>query len=296
MGRIRISSPDPDVRGCAYLTVTTGKPLIILVNGHWNRVLNKIGIAPGVGEEGYWNYFLQSGRFKMFIHNAQSFFCDSDYQEKPCYIDGSTLLGGDASGSQRKTKGYKYALENFKKITQNVGNQKVYIISHSEGCAFAAGVAKCLMEKGVKVGESIMLAADEGDEFDVEGNYPCYQLVAGWLSNYQEPNTLKQKTVFAVDPIVRDHMVKGVNKYGVFIQNGGSWKTVHGGIVSRDVFNLITQLKNVRAMQMFTKDGSIVYYAEPDPNQIWHKINDRYMNNKRIDTFYHNHMKKERKD
>lgn len=295
MGRVRISSPDPDVRGCAYLNVTMGKSLIILVNGHWNKILNKIGAAPKEGKEGYWNYFL-SGRVKGFIDIAQSFFGDSDYQSTPRYIDGSTQWGGDENGSERKKRGYQYTLENFKEITQNIGDKNVYIISHSEGCAFAAGVAKCLIEKGVKVGESIMLAADEGDEFNVEGNYPCYQLVAGWLSNYQEPNTLKQKTVFAVDPIVGDHMVKGVDKYGVFIQNGGSWKTVHGGIVSRGAFDLITQLKIVRAMQMFTKDGSIVYYAEPDPNQIWHVINDRYMHNKRIDSFYHNHMKKNRKD
>ncbi len=294
MGRVRISSPDPDVRGCAYLTVTTGKPLIILVNGHWNRMLNKIGIAPGVGEKGYWNYFLRHD-FETFIRKAQLFFNDTNYQIAPYYIDGSTLFGGDASGSQRKIKGYKYALENFKKITKNLGEKKVYIISHSEGCAFAAGVAKCLMEKGVKVGESIMLAADEGDEFDVEGNYPCYQIVAGWISNYRELGTLKDKTIFAVDPIVGDHMVKGVDKYGVYIQ-GHSMKYVHGGVVDSRIFETFAQLKSVVPRQILNKDGSISYFAEPDPNQIWHKINDRYMNNKRIDAFYHNHMKRERKD
>lgn len=129
MGRVRISSPDPDVRGCAYLTVTTGKPLIILVNGYWNRMLNKMGIAPKEGEKGYWNYFLRSD-FKDFFSCAKVFFRDIDYQTDPYYIDGSTLFGGDASGSQRKAKGYQYTLENFKKITQNVGDKKVYIISH----------------------------------------------------------------------------------------------------------------------------------------------------------------------
>lgn len=130
----------------------------------------------------------------------------------------------------------------------------------------------------------------------MEENYTCYQLVAGWVSNYRELNTLKDKTVFAIDPIVGDHMIKGVNKYGVFIQDGGSVATVHGGIISIGVFGLITQLKTVRAMQMFTKDGSVVYYADPDPLNIWHKINDRYMHNKRVDSYYHRHMKKERKD
>lgn len=295
MGRVKITSPDANVSGCAYLTVTTGKPLIIFVNGHWNKIMNKINMGSGEGSKGYWNYFLHD-EIDMFFNMAKNHFCDSDYQASPYFIDGSTLWGGDASGIQRKAKGYQYALENFKKITQNIGDKKIYLISHSEGCAFAAGVAKYLMEKGVKVGESIMLAADEGDEFNIEGNYPCYQIVAGWVSNYRELNTLKDKTVFAIDPIVGDHMIKGVNKYGVFIQQGGNVQTVHGGIISMSVFKLVTQLKIVRAMQRFTKDGSIIYYADPDPHHIWHKINDRYMHNEKIDSFYHNHMKIERKD
>lgn len=294
MGRVKISSPDANVSGCAYLTVTTGKPLIILVNGYWNKILNNVKMAPKEGEKGYWNYFLFD-RIDAFLRMAKSYFSDSDYQTDPYYIDGSTLFGGDASGSQRKAKGYQYTLENFRKITLNLGHKKVYIVSHSEGCAFAAGVAKCLMEKGVRVGESIMLAADEGDEFNVEGNYPCYQIVAGWISNYRELGTLKDKTVFAVDPIVGDHMTKGVSKYGVFIQEGGSVATVHGGIVNRGIFELIAQLKTVNTMQMFAKDGSIAYYADPDPRHIWHKINDRYMHNERIDTFYHNYIKRDRK-
>lgn len=284
MGRVRISSPDANVSGWAYLTVTTGKPLIILVNGHWNKILNAVKAAPKEGKEGYWKYFL-GYNFKTFIKNAQIFFKDTNYQEHPYYMDGSTLFGGDASGSERKVKGYQYALENFKEITQNVGDKKVYIISHSEGCAFAAGVAQFLMEKGVKIGESIMLAADEGDEFSVEGNYPCYQIVAGWLSSYIKRPGFIKKTAFSVDFIVGDHMVRGVDKYGVFIQKGGSWKTVHGGIVGKDIFNIITQLKNVILRQMFNKDGSISYFAEPDPEQIWHKINDSYIHNQRIDSF-----------
>jgi len=43
-------------------------------------------------------------------------------------------------------------------------------------------MAKALIERGYKVGESVMLSADEGDEFSVEGNYPCYQITAGRIS------------------------------------------------------------------------------------------------------------------
>lgn len=294
MGRVKISSPDSNVTGSAYLEVNTGKSQIILVNGHWNKILNNLGRAPGAGGEEYWKYFL-GDRLKPFFDNAKLHFNNFGYQTDPIYIDGSTKWGGDESGSQRKNRGYRYASEHFSEIKEGVGSKKVYLISHSEGCAFAAGVAKYLMEKGVKVGESIMLAADEGDEFSVEGNYPCYQIVAGWLDTYKEPKSLKQKTVFVVDPVVGDHIVKGVDKYGVFIKNGGNMLTVHE-IVETNIFDIITQLKNVIPQQMFTKEGTISYFAVPDPNQMWHKINDRYMYNKRIDSFYHNHMKRERKD
>lgn len=281
MGRVRISSPDANVSGWAYLTVTTGKPLIILVNGHWNKILNKIGAAPKEGKEGYWNYFLEDD-LETFIENAKTFFKDTDYQEDPYYIDGSTLYGGDESGGERKIRGYQYALKNFKEITQNIGDKKVYIISHSEGCAFAAGVARYLMEKGVQVGESLMLAADEGDEFSVEGNYPCYQLVLGWPSFYIKRPGFIKRTKFTVDIIVGDHMVRGVDKYGVFIVQKGSWDTVHGGIVSKDIFSIITQLKSVMLRKMFGKDGSIFYLADPDPDQVWYKINETVVHNKRI--------------
>ena len=179
MDIIKITSPQ--AVGSVKLKVT-GRPKLILVNGHWNRLLNLVNMSPGKNLREYWDYFLSyMGAFDAFIETAQAYFGDKNYQGKPFYADGSSLLGGDQSGNDRKIKGYQYAMQNIAEITKGVGNEKIYFISHSEGAAYAAGMAKALIEKGYKVGESVMLSADEGDEFTVEGNYPCYQITAGYI-------------------------------------------------------------------------------------------------------------------
>lgn len=295
MGKGIISSPDSNVIGKANVTITDGNPRLLLVNGHWNKMLHKIDGAPGEGGQNYWLFFL--GRsLNNFLSTAKQYFGDSNYQSEPIYIDGSTKWGGDENGNQRKNRGYQYAQEHFKEIAKGIGTRKIYIISHSEGGAFAAGIAKYLIEKGIEVGESIMLAADEGDEFTVEGNYHCYQIVGGWLSSYMDIQTRKKKNVFAIDPVVRDNMIKGVDKYGVCIINNAGLFTVHGGIINQNIFNIINQLKTVKVLQAFSSKGKIIYYAEPDNSEIWHKINNTYVHNKRIDSYFDNFTQKFRID
>ena len=41
---------------------------IIYVNGHWNRILNWAGFAPGSGGMDYWNYFSGS-----FLNSSRNF-------------------------------------------------------------------------------------------------------------------------------------------------------------------------------------------------------------------------------
>ena len=291
MAIIKVTSPQ--AVGSVKLKVT-GRPKLILVNGHWNRLLNLVNMSPGEDSENYWIYFLGGGNIlKEFIETAQKSFKDNNYQDKPFYVDGSSLLGGDQSGNDRKIKGYKFAMQHIAAITKGVGNEKFYFISHSEGAAYAAGMAKALIEKGYKVGESVMLSADEGDEFTVEGNYPCYQITAGYIEEEEyllsyispiHPSTIKKpKRKFHIDPIVGDHRIQGVNRYGVYISFNTKFETVHGSTIDVQIFNILKRLKKLKVIPQKLKGKTV--YMIADGNIIWHKIDNTVVVNKNIDIY-----------
>ncbi|ATV26644.1 hypothetical protein [Prevotella intermedia] len=301
MAVIKITSPQ--AIGNVKLKVI-GKPKLILVNGYWNRITNSIGISPGKGKKGYWDFFFTyRSSLNGFLKAAKVYFGDKNYQDIPFYADGSSLFGGDSSGEDRKNKGYEFANQHLAEITKGVGNEKIYFISHSEGAAYAAGMAKALIEKGYKIGESVMLSADEGDEFTIEGNYPCYQITAGRIE--KEPNTTyatstyvpnsvnypypvsgqNTKRRFYIDPIVGDHKIKGVNRYGIYIDFHASFSNVHASTIDESIFNKLRQLKTLKVIsrKMNGKTEHIIM----GKNVIWHKIDDKFVVNNNID-IYHN--------
>jgi hypothetical protein len=250
-------------------------PKILFVNGHWNRIANMLGMSPGKGGEKYWQYF--TGNLKSYIKEAESYFGITESIVK--YSDGSSAWGGSESGSERKSRGYKYGKDNFDDIINGLGKNKVYLVSHSEGGALAAGVAKYLSEKGIEIGESLMLSTDEGDEFTVEGNYPAYQIVAGYLSNVYIAN----KKLFNIDPVVQDNKVEGITRYGIFITNG-SFATVHGATIDKSFFAHAKTLKKISIGQAWNSKGNIVYQTTPmDDN--WYKVDDTTLYNKRVDLY-----------
>ena len=272
----------------------TGRPKLILVNGHWNRLLNIVNMSPGEDSEEYWNYFLmKEGMLKRFLKTAKTYFGDKNYQEEPYYADGNSLFGGDQSGNDRKRKGYKFAMQHIAEITKGVGNEKFYFISHSEGAAYAAGMAKALIEKGHKVGESVMLSADEGEEFTVEGNYPCYQITAGYVKEEDyllsyispiHPSTIKKpKRKFHMDPVVGDHKIQGVNRYGVYISFNTQFETVHGSTIDIQIFNILKRLKQLKIIPRKLKGKT--EYMIANGNIIWHKIDNTVVVNKNIDIY-----------
>ena len=120
MDIIKITSPQ--AVGSVKLKVT-GRPKLILVNGHWNRLLHSFNMSPGKPKYEYWSYFLAHKRtFNTFIENAKTYFGDKNYQDKPFYVDGTSLFGGDQSGNDRKIKGYNFAMQHIAEITKGVGN------------------------------------------------------------------------------------------------------------------------------------------------------------------------------
>ncbi|WP_261510980.1 hypothetical protein [Chryseobacterium paludis] len=258
----------------SYLKVK-GKSKIIFVNGHWNRIAYKLGMSPGAGGEQYWVFF--TGDVKKYKNSADAYF--NIKSDEPLFIDGSSLWGGSESGGQRKTRGYDYAKAHFDELKKGLGKEKVFLISHSEGGAHAAGICQYLTEQGIKVGESLMLSTDEGDEFSVEGNYPAYQIVAGYL----DEQWLTKKKMFAIDPVVMDNRVKGVNKYGVFISRG-SFTSVHGITIEDSVFNRVTKLKNTFVTPAWNSKGESISITNP-LDEDWYRIDDDILQNKKIDLY-----------
>ena len=298
MATIKITSPQ--AKGHAKITVK-GRPKLVFVNGHWNRVMNFLGMGPGKNKVPYWEYFLGgTGGVEEFINAAKAYFNDKNYQENPFYADGSSLCGGDMDGQERKNAGYAFTNEHIAEITKGVGNEKFYFVSHSEGCAYAAGMAKALIEKGYKVGESVMLSADEGDEFSVEGNYPCYQITAGRISielckrkrfrvGYVPPSRKDAgrrsslKRVFRIDPVVNDHRIRGITRYGVYLDKTATLSTTHASTIAIVVFAYIKHLKTIKVVPIKTKNK--VEYAIVGKNAIWHKIDDKFVINNNIDAY-----------
>ena len=125
MDIIKITSPQ--AVGSVKLKVT-GRPKLILVNGHWNRLLNLVNMSPGKNKSEYWDFFLEEqGSLKEFIKTAKEYFNNQNYQEEPFYVDGTSLFGGDQSGNDRKIKGYKFAMQNIAEITKG-GETKRFIL------------------------------------------------------------------------------------------------------------------------------------------------------------------------
>jgi hypothetical protein len=259
-----------------YLKVK-GMPKIIFINGHWNKIAHKIGMSPGSGGKSYWDFF--TGNLDGYINGAKSYLNIKELQKDPYFIDGSSLWGGSESGGERKERGYNYAKDNFSEIVKGLGGQPIFLISHSEGGACAAGVARYLIEKSINIGESIMLSTDEGDEFSVEGNYNAYQVVAGYITK----DIFTKDDIFCIDPVVLDNKVKGITKYGVFISNAGL-TTVHGETVDVKTFTLISQLKQLQIQQAWNSKGDIVYQTNPK-DENWAKIDDYILYNKKVDLY-----------
>jgi hypothetical protein len=82
------------------------------------------------------------------------------------FVDGSSLFGGDMSGGDRYEAGLRYAEENYSELTKGLAKGETFkFVSHSEGGAYAAGMAAYLITRGQIVESMLYLSPDEADEF-----------------------------------------------------------------------------------------------------------------------------------
>ncbi|MFC4686314.1 hypothetical protein ACFO4P_05105 [Epilithonimonas pallida] len=275
-------------------------PQLILVNGHWDRTLEIFNVAPGGGREYYWDYFLGKSRKKIgknffsvknldiLKDNACSYY-RIETNKNFFYFDGSSLGGGTSSGDARKQLGKETAKKKFGKLLDTMKRKKYYFISHSEGGAFASGVAEYLVENGIEVGEHITLSCDEADEFEANAKVPTYQLSPVYFT--KDSNVLKEianvirfashsqqikkygNYYAVVDWMVGDFHLKNVKKYGIIIiKEGGDWKTIHTCLINPNLFKWVDDLKEARIfIGTNTSQGAVKNKTE------FYKINDTFI-------------------
>jgi hypothetical protein len=134
--------------------------MIIYINGYWNRFTGLFGISPGTPAESYWIHFSPD-----FISSSNEFM-GVVADEAKYFIDGSSLFGFDQLAGDRYLNGSRYVLKHYSELTGSLKPGEAFkIISHSEGCAFAAGVAAFLMSYGCVIEKMLYLSPREGDVF-----------------------------------------------------------------------------------------------------------------------------------
>ncbi|MET3045668.1 RHS repeat domain-containing protein [Flavobacterium covae] len=153
---------------------------ILFVNGHYNSALGWL-IGSSSPYKDYWG--------KGFGEAAQKFFNDYSSLKNYNYINGSSSYGGDQSGADREQLGYDYAVANYHLLIEGLAEGEAFqMVTHSEGGAYGAGIARYLIEKGHKVENVVHLSTDEGDEFETPWGPNTYQLsyYGDWVTGNKE--------------------------------------------------------------------------------------------------------------
>lgn len=153
---------------------------ILFVNSHYNGAVGWL-IGSSSGGKKYWD--------NCFAYEAQTFFGDYSKITDANYIDGSSMFGGDSSGKDREQDGYDYAEKNYNTLIEGLGKDEVFeLVTHSEGGAYGAGIARYLMLRGHKVKTIVHLSTDEADEFDTPFGPDTYQLSysGDWVTGNKE--------------------------------------------------------------------------------------------------------------
>lgn len=192
----RFTTPDPkawdypEVSPYAYCmnnpvnAVDPDGELILFING-------KIGFGSPQEGEPYWN-----GRFSSFVLGATRYFSDTNIN----FIHQDYEL--TSSARKRFTDGYNYAKTNLKLLVASLNeNEKINMVTHSMGAAFAEGMASYLYKKGYTIGELVHINAFQAADIqtiDPNSNEVIttdYQNTNDWVINdipfFAKPGQIK---------------------------------------------------------------------------------------------------------
>ena len=287
-----------------YLKVKV-MPKIIIVNGHWRIAKYTFGeyVGPTEPKKPYWtNGFADKAleyvkdefkiKNKFSLNNRLFTTNELEFKNHILYYDGSTYFAGDMSGQDRFKAGEKFAKDNFDEITKGLGGQEVFLVSHSEGGAYAAGMADYLHNHGIKIGEHVLLSPDEGDEFSINPAIPSYQLLymffsdsissKKWIQGIRGLKFKKWGSYYAVvDWVVNEHRIKGVKKMGIVHYQDSGWTGVHGWTNGTEVFKKVNDLKGVQTFDAIGEYDKKVYSGKQQTKTKngtkFYKIDNEYI-------------------
>ena len=229
---------------------------ILFVNGYWNSFIGGLIGSSSAGAN-YWG--------DGFTVAAKSFFKDYSPINSTNFIDGSSLWGGDMSGSDRYAAGYKFAKDNLNRLTSGMKKGESFkMVTHSEGSAYGAGVAQYLLDAGYKVTTILHLSSDEGDEF----------------STPKAPYTLQLS--YEGDWVTGNKTIKNVDKVGEIKKGNLSWDTVHGATKNKNIFNAAKDLEKVTLqLNIGEIDGKLSswYNQENTKRTNFYSVNGIILNN-----------------
>lgn len=195
---------------------------MIYINGYWNRVGNLLGMLPGTPEESYWNYFSPS-----FISSSREFMGVAA-DETDRFIDGSSIFGIDQYASDRYMFGFQYGIEHYNELVSELKpGESFKFVSHSEGGAFAAGLADYLILKGQHVERMLFLSPREADAFSSPGNIFAIQVH------------------FNNDPVCISKPIDGVDIYIILRDLNGEkagMRFAHGGTVKESTIRKVQKI------------------------------------------------------
>lgn len=219
-------SPYVYVGNSPIIAVDPDGKRILFVNGYWmNNWVGRNIIGSSSPGKNYWG--------RGFTGAAQKFFNDYSSVSDMNYIDGSSKWGGDMSGSDREMAGFEYAKANYSSLIDGLGEDETFkLVTHSEGGAYGAGVARYLIEQGHSVETMLHLSTDEADEFKNPQNSITYQLGYGgdWVTGNKE--------------------VSGTDVFGIvdkFSSKSDKMKYAHGSTKGAGVFKYVKALLNAVA-------------------------------------------------
>ena len=89
--------------------------------------------------------------------------------------------------------------------------------------------------------------------------------------------------MFRIDPVVNDHRIRGITRYGIYLDKPAILSTTHASTIAIVVFAYIKHLKTIKVVPIKTKNK--VEYAIVGKNAIWHKIGDKFVINNNIDAY-----------
>ncbi|QNK64105.1 hypothetical protein H7F33_06355 [Pedobacter sp. PAMC26386] len=260
------------------------KGKIIFVNGYWASGIVGSLMASSVPGKKYWG--IKEGAFEKA---AEHFLGIHEKSNTHIYLDASSFMGGDSSGADRFNKGMSdyrifdaayfkryidnankhgiYAGSNIRAIDKlnkthqsdydnltsgmDKNRHSFYIITHSEGGGYGAGLAKFLIKEGWKVDTVIHLSTDEADDFDTPPEPMTYQLGLQYSGSYHVPER---------DWVTGNYQIRtGVDRWGiVFDPEKLDWGNVHGFSKNELVFEYLEDLR-VLTIGHYTKNGRILW-------------------------------------